>query len=149
MITFAIVSLEVWHTDFPVYVFVIGLTMAFIVTIPIGIIQAVSNQQVSLNVVSETIVGYWVPGKPLVSRLISSNTLISLHSPRSSPLDHDALQSLRVHHHGTGFDVRIRSQARPLYEGPASYFVLGTDIGHRHSRNCPVGCSSVDVHQHS
>lgn len=56
-----------WHTQFPIYAFVICLLIAFVYTIPIGMIQAITNQQIGLNVITELIVGYWLPGKPLVS----------------------------------------------------------------------------------
>ena len=38
---------------------------AFAYTIPIGIIQAITNQQITLNVVSELIAGYALPGRPV------------------------------------------------------------------------------------
>lgn len=63
---FSIVCLEVWHTEFPIYVFIICLMISFIYTVPIGMIQAITNQQIGTNVITELIVGYWLPGKPLV-----------------------------------------------------------------------------------
>lgn len=67
MFACAVIGIEVWHTQFPVYVFCVGLLVAFIYTIPIGMIQAITNQQIGLNVITELIIGYWIPGKPLVS----------------------------------------------------------------------------------
>lgn len=66
MFTFSVISLEVWHTQFPIYAFIVALLIAFVYTIPIGMIQAITNQQVGLNVITELIIGYWLPGKPLV-----------------------------------------------------------------------------------
>lgn len=69
MFTFSVISLEVWHTQFPIYAFIVSLLIAFVYTIPIGMIQAITNQQVGLNVITELIIGYWLPGKPLVRSL--------------------------------------------------------------------------------
>lgn len=38
---------------------------AFVYIIPIGMIQAITNQQVGLNVITELIIGYALPGRPI------------------------------------------------------------------------------------
>ncbi|KDP35527.1 hypothetical protein JCGZ_08965 [Jatropha curcas] len=43
----------------------IGLALVF--TLPIGVLQATTNQQVGLNVITELIIGYMYPGKPLAN----------------------------------------------------------------------------------
>ncbi|KAI0051360.1 OPT oligopeptide transporter [Auriscalpium vulgare] len=65
MFVFGVVVIEVWHSDLPVWALVLGLIISFVYTIPIGIIQAITNQQVGLNVITELIIGYAVPGKPV------------------------------------------------------------------------------------
>ncbi|KIJ67177.1 hypothetical protein HYDPIDRAFT_25652 [Hydnomerulius pinastri MD-312] len=62
---FGIVCIEVWPTEFPVWGFVLALLIAFFYIIPVGMIQAITNQQVALNVITELIVGYAIPGRPL------------------------------------------------------------------------------------
>jgi len=75
---FAVISLEVWHTEFPIYAFIICLIISFVYTIPIGMIQAITNQQIGLNVITELIVGYWLPGKPLTMMLFKTYGYITM-----------------------------------------------------------------------
>jgi OPT family small oligopeptide transporter len=75
---FAVVSLEIWHTQFPIYAFVVCLLIAFTYVIPIGMIQAITNQQVGLNVITELIVGYWLPGKPITMMLFKTYGYITM-----------------------------------------------------------------------
>ena len=41
-------------------------------TIPIGIIQAITNQQIALNVITELIIGYMLPGKPVAMMMFKT-----------------------------------------------------------------------------
>jgi OPT family oligopeptide transporter len=52
---------------------------AFIFTVPIGVIQAMTNKQVGLNVITELIIGYILPGRPIAMMLFKTwgyNTMI-------------------------------------------------------------------------
>ena len=40
--------------------------------IPIGMIQAITNQQVGLNVITELIIGYALPGKPIAMMMFKT-----------------------------------------------------------------------------
>ena len=46
--------------------------VAFVYIIPIGIIQAITNQQVGLNVITELIIGYALPGKPIAMMMFKT-----------------------------------------------------------------------------
>ncbi|KIP02879.1 hypothetical protein PHLGIDRAFT_130482 [Phlebiopsis gigantea 11061_1 CR5-6] len=72
MFAFGIIAIEVWPTQMPVWAFVLALAVAFVYTVPIGIIQAVTNQQIGLNVIAEVIVGYVLPGQPLAMMLFKT-----------------------------------------------------------------------------
>ncbi|KAI0785549.1 OPT oligopeptide transporter [Abortiporus biennis] len=72
MFAFGTITVEVWHTDFPVWAFVLALIISFLYTIPIGIIQAITNQQIGLNVITELLVGYMLPGRPLAMMLFKT-----------------------------------------------------------------------------
>ncbi|KAF4610329.1 hypothetical protein D9613_010456 [Agrocybe pediades] len=61
---FACVCIQVWPTGMTVWALIIALLLALIYVIPIGMIQAVTNRQVGLNVITELIVGFMIPGKP-------------------------------------------------------------------------------------
>ncbi|KAJ7437599.1 OPT oligopeptide transporter protein-domain-containing protein [Mycena galericulata] len=63
MFVFGVVSIEVWDTKFPVQYFILALVISFVYVIPIGMIQAITNQQVGLNVITELIIGYALPGR--------------------------------------------------------------------------------------
>ncbi|KAG6336208.1 hypothetical protein ID866_2885 [Astraeus odoratus] len=72
MFIIGVVSIELWHTEFPVWAFVLSLLIAFFYVIPIGMIQAITNQQVGLNVITELIVGYALPGRPIAMMMFKT-----------------------------------------------------------------------------
>ena len=45
---------------------------AFVYTVPVGIIQAITNQQVGLNVITELIIGYALPGRPIAMMMFKT-----------------------------------------------------------------------------
>jgi len=45
---------------------------AFIYTVPISLIQATMNQQLGLNVITELIIGYALPGHPIAMMLFKT-----------------------------------------------------------------------------
>ncbi|KAK0472353.1 OPT oligopeptide transporter protein-domain-containing protein [Armillaria novae-zelandiae] len=63
MVGCGVISIEVWDTKFPMQYFILALVISFVYVIPIGMIQAIANQQVGLNVVTELIIGYALPGR--------------------------------------------------------------------------------------
>ncbi|THH02009.1 hypothetical protein EW026_g784 [Hermanssonia centrifuga] len=72
MFVFGVVCIEVYDSKMPVWAFVLALLVAFIYVIPIGIIQAITNQQVGLNVITELIIGYALPGKPIAMMMFKT-----------------------------------------------------------------------------
>jgi OPT family small oligopeptide transporter len=79
MFIFGIICIEVWPTDFPVWGFVLALIIAFLYIIPIGMIQAITNQQIGLNVITELIVGYVIPGRPLAMMMFKTWGYITMY----------------------------------------------------------------------
>lgn len=61
----AVVTVRVWNTEMPIYALIIALVIAAFFLLPIGIIYALTNIPVGLNVFTEFIVGYMLPGKPI------------------------------------------------------------------------------------
>ncbi|TKY88670.1 hypothetical protein EX895_002301 [Sporisorium graminicola] len=51
-----------YATDFPVWAFIISLIIGAFFMLPVGIVYAISNVEVGLNVISEFIIGYMHPG---------------------------------------------------------------------------------------
>jgi OPT family small oligopeptide transporter len=65
MIALSFVVVLKWPTEFAWWAFLIAIAFSTIMTLPIGIIEAITNQQIGLNVITEFIMGYMQPGKPL------------------------------------------------------------------------------------
>lgn len=64
-LVFAIVAMRCWDTEMPIWSVFVALVIAFVFLFPVGIITAITNIQVGLNVLTEFIIGYMVPGKPI------------------------------------------------------------------------------------
>ncbi|KAF9512435.1 hypothetical protein BS47DRAFT_1345351 [Hydnum rufescens UP504] len=78
MFAFGIISIEVWPSELPVWAFIIALLISFVYIVPIGMIQAITNQQVGLNVITELIIGYALPGKPIAMMMFKTWGYISM-----------------------------------------------------------------------
>ncbi|EEQ37471.1 putative sexual differentiation process protein [Clavispora lusitaniae] len=61
----AIVTIRCWNTEMPVWSLFVALLIAIVFLLPVGVIYSLTNIAVGLNVVTEFIIGYMVPGKPL------------------------------------------------------------------------------------
>ncbi|KAF9530830.1 OPT oligopeptide transporter [Crepidotus variabilis] len=72
MFGFGIAVIKGWETGFPVQWFILALVISFFYAIPIGMIQAITNQQVGLNVVTELIIGYGLPGHPIAMMMFKT-----------------------------------------------------------------------------
>ncbi|KAK3392966.1 putative isp4 protein [Podospora didyma] len=72
MIAISFVVVCAWDTDFPWWAYIICMLIPLIWTIPIGIIQAITNVQLGLNVLTEFIVGYMLPGRPLAMMMFKN-----------------------------------------------------------------------------
>ncbi|KZO90436.1 OPT oligopeptide transporter [Calocera viscosa TUFC12733] len=74
----AIVTIEVWKTQLPVWALILALLISLVYLIPIGMIQAITNQQVGLNVITELIIGYALPGKPVAMMIFKTFGYITM-----------------------------------------------------------------------
>ncbi|KAL3614822.1 oligopeptide transporter [Castilleja foliolosa] len=57
---------------------IMACAMAMFFTLPIGIIQATTNQQIGLNIITEMVIGYIYPGKPLANVSFKTYGYISM-----------------------------------------------------------------------
>lgn len=73
------VSIEIWPTEMPIWGLVLALSVAAIYIVPTGMIQAITNQQIGLNVLTELIAGYALPGKPLALMIFKTYGYIVSH----------------------------------------------------------------------
>ncbi|EKD18024.1 uncharacterized protein L3040_004563 [Drepanopeziza brunnea f. sp. 'multigermtubi'] len=65
MFALGLVTCLVWETHLTWWAFIVALFISFFFYLPIGIIQATTNTQIGLNVITEFIIGYMQPGRPL------------------------------------------------------------------------------------
>ena len=68
----ACVSSEVYHTGMPIWGIVLAIIFAFTLQVPLGIITAVTNSEITLNVVAELIGGYTLAGNPIGNMLFKT-----------------------------------------------------------------------------
>ncbi|GJJ11907.1 hypothetical protein Clacol_006145 [Clathrus columnatus] len=78
MFVFGVLAIEIWPTEMPVWAFVLSLAIAFVYLVPIGMIQAITNQQIGLNVITELIIGYALPGRPIAMMMFKTWGYISM-----------------------------------------------------------------------
>ncbi|KAJ3751338.1 OPT oligopeptide transporter protein-domain-containing protein, partial [Lentinula detonsa] len=68
-----VLSIELWPTQMPVWAFFLALMIAFTYVIPVGMIQAITNQQVALKYVRVLlIVSYALPGRPIATMMFKT-----------------------------------------------------------------------------
>lgn len=60
------------------WAFFLALGISFVFTLPIGIIQAITNTQIGLNVLTEFIFGYIQPGRPLALMMFKTYGYITM-----------------------------------------------------------------------
>lgn len=72
MVILSFVTIFAWPTEFVWWAFLIAVAFSTVMTLPIGIVQAITNQQIGLNVITEFLMGYMQPGKPLALMLFKT-----------------------------------------------------------------------------
>ncbi|KAK4443531.1 sexual differentiation process protein isp4 [Podospora aff. communis PSN243] len=65
MLVASLVIVLAYPTQIPLWAFVLAVGVSVMFSVPIGIIQAATNTQIGLNVLTEFVFGYLQPGKPL------------------------------------------------------------------------------------
>ncbi|EFW21593.1 hypothetical protein D8B26_001765 [Coccidioides posadasii str. Silveira] len=89
-----------WPTHLPWWALMIALLIAIIWTVPIGIVQGSTNIQIGLNVFTEYIIGYMLPGRPLGMMLFKTYGYITMAQALSF------IQDLKIGHY---LKIRPRS----------------------------------------
>lgn len=65
MLGVGFVAVLAYPTNLSWWAFLLAVVISFSFSLPIGIIQAITNNQIGLNVLTEFIYGYIQPGRPL------------------------------------------------------------------------------------
>jgi len=63
----AMFTCEYYRIDLPWWAVIFAVLIAAIFLVPIGIITAVANQTPGLNIITEFIIGYMLPGRPIAN----------------------------------------------------------------------------------
>jgi OPT family small oligopeptide transporter len=61
-----------WPTGFPVWAYVVCMLIPIVWLVPIGIVQGITNIQLGLNVLTEFVIGYMVPGRPMAMMMFKN-----------------------------------------------------------------------------
>ncbi|KAF2106447.1 OPT oligopeptide transporter protein-domain-containing protein [Lophiotrema nucula] len=80
MFVLSFVTVLAYPTEFAWWAFLISIIFATVMSLPIGIIQAITNLQIGLNVITEFIMGYMQPGKPLALMMFKTYGYITASS---------------------------------------------------------------------
>ena len=67
-----IIAIEIFPTHMPVWGFFFGLLFAAIFSIPVGMIQAITNRNFQTNILAELIAGYVFPNKPIANMIFKA-----------------------------------------------------------------------------
>ena len=94
MFALGLVTCLVWDTHLTWWAFIIALLISLFFYLPIGIIQATTNVQIGLNVITEFIIGYMQPGRPLAMMMFKMYGYIKQRQlPRCK---HNAITTIEV-----------------------------------------------------
>ncbi|KAF2709743.1 small oligopeptide transporter [Pleomassaria siparia CBS 279.74] len=80
MFALSLVTVLAYPTEFEWWAFIMAISFATVMSLPIGIIQAITNLQIGLNVITEFIMGYMQPGKPLALMMFKTYGYITASS---------------------------------------------------------------------
>jgi len=72
----AIVAVEVWPTDMPVWALALSLLLPMIYLLPCGFVFAVTGQPISINLLAQIIPGMLLNGRPLANMVRPSFLLL-------------------------------------------------------------------------
>jgi OPT family small oligopeptide transporter len=64
-----IITVEIFPTQFPIWALFLALFLAALLAIPVGMLQAITNQQITLQVMHEMLAGYMIPGRPVANMI--------------------------------------------------------------------------------
>ncbi|MCJ1374262.1 hypothetical protein MMC20_005494 [Loxospora ochrophaea] len=74
----SLASVLAYPTHLTWWAFFISLLISLVFSVPIGMIQAITNIQLGLNVITEFIIGYMQPGRPIAMMLFKTYGYITM-----------------------------------------------------------------------
>ncbi len=139
MIGMSLATALAYQTHLSWWAFFVALIISFVWAVPIGMIQAITNIQLGLNVFTgepfRDLSGQ--PNADMPTRIFNR-----LHATRT-PARHDDVQDLWIHHHDSSSCLYTGPQAWSLYEGPTPHHVRGPNCRHNLVLLCPNRCPTM------
>lgn len=74
----SLVTVLVWDTHLTWWALIIAFLLSIVFLVPIGMIQGITNTQLGLNVLTEFMVGYMLPGRPIAMMLFKTFGYITM-----------------------------------------------------------------------
>ncbi|KAJ5902554.1 OPT oligopeptide transporter [Penicillium taxi] len=71
------IVVKVYETTFPVWGMVIAVALCLVLQIPYGMVYAITNSEVTNNVIAEFIAGYALPNKPIGNMIFKTYGVVS------------------------------------------------------------------------
>lgn len=78
MVAMSLAVVLAWPTDLDWWAYVVCMLIPIVMLVPIGIIQAITNIQLGLNVLTEYIIGYMRPGRPLAMMIFKNYGYVTM-----------------------------------------------------------------------
>ena len=102
MLGLGFITILAYPTNLTWWAFLLAVAISFGFSLPIGIIQAVTNNQIGLNVLTEFVYGYIQPGRPLALMMY-----VTPGHPRSAAfLTLSQFQDIWLHYHVASAQLR-------------------------------------------
>jgi OPT family small oligopeptide transporter len=80
MLALSITAMEVYDTGLPIWALLISIAIPAIYILPAGFIYAMTGQVIGINLISELIAGYAMPGNPVSNQIFKVFALQTLQS---------------------------------------------------------------------
>ncbi|ORZ09641.1 OPT family small oligopeptide transporter [Lobosporangium transversale] len=78
MTVIAVITCEIWDYKLPWWGVLLAVAMSAFFALPVGLIQAVTNQQIGLNIITEYAIGYILPGRAIANVTFKTLGYISM-----------------------------------------------------------------------
>ncbi|KAF5355190.1 hypothetical protein D9756_005674 [Leucocoprinus leucothites] len=114
----AVIAVEVWNTQVPVWALVLAVILPVIYILPSGFIYAMTGQGITLNILAQIIPGTLLPGNPLANMVFKAYSVQTLTEATSF------VQDLKLGHY-----VKVPPRATFLVQMIATVLAAFVQVG--------------------
>jgi len=134
----AVIAVEIWHTEVPVWALLLSIALPIIYVLPSGFIFAMTGQGISLNIIAQIVPGTLLPGKPLANMVFKAYSVQTLAASTSF------VQDLKLGHY-----VKVPPRATFMVQMIATILVAFIQVGVKEwiFANVPGICTPNQVSQ--